>query len=898
MKKTFRFSDARPDPAEDARDEIGFHLEMRTRELIAKGMTPEEARRAALASFGDVPMVEAELRSARAAGAERKSRAEYWGSLVRDIRVALRGFRRRPLYAASVIAALGLGIGAAGAVFALVNGVLLRPLPYRAPDRLAMIWLEAPPNQGRESWPVSAGLYQEFRRTRSFTAVAALRSWGAALGDQTEVEQLRGARVTPSLFPTLGVAPLLGRGFAESEGEGIGAQVAIVSYAFWQSHLGADPGALGRSLTLNGQRYQIVGVMPPDFGFPRGAELLRGLVFGPRTDVWVPLAFSPEERQSYGTMNLAVVGRLAPNVTAAAGQDELKNLVRTTFTRLGSRLEIGAQVVTLREQAAKPVRRGLLILLAAVSAVLLIACANVAGLLSARVADRRRELAVRLALGARRPRVARQLVTETLVLAAAGGLIGAGVAWWGTRLLLTLAPGDLPRADDVGFGVAVLVAIAAVSILSGLAFGIIAVSRLAVASPAEALQGGAGRQTPTAGARLGRRVLVTGQVAVSVLLLIGAGLLLRSFVRIGQVRPGFEASGAVSGEIALPVLQVADAKAQADGWNRVFETLLERVGRLPGVTAAGGVSALPLTGAAEGGAFSIIGREPARVEDSPRTEFLITAGDYFKAAGIELASGRFFDARDRADASRVVIISRSLALKHFGKDDPVGQEVRCLFEFGSAPAPRRIVGVVADVKLGGLDADDRPTMYVPESQLPYPTLTIVARGPGDAPAMVAGIRRELKAIDPTVALSDVRTLDQVLTASLARQRFTLTLIASFAAAALLLAVLGLYGVIALSVQARRRELGVRLALGARPGALVRLVVGEGMRLVVVGVALGLVGAAAVAGALRALLYGVGARDLLVYATSATAVGAVALVATWIPARAAVRSSPTDALKTD
>lgn len=899
MKKTFRLSDAQPNAPRDVHDEIGFHLDMRTQEFIEKGLSPDEARKAAMQSFGDVMSIESELRTARLEDQQRSSRRDWWASIGRDIRVSLRALARRPLFALSTVVALGLGIGAAGSVFAVANGVLLRPLPYASPDALAMVWLRAPQSMGGDQWPLSSGLYDVIRtKTRSFANIAAFRFWPYTLGDFEIVEQVSGARVTPSLFATLGVTPYLGRVFTDDEGRDGGPRVAILNYSLWQSRFGSDPRIVGKTITLSGERFQVVGVMPRDFSFPRGAELMRGLQFGARTDLWTPLAFSGQDLQNYGTQNLAAVGRLKPLVTAAQAQGEVAAVVTETIHSLGAKMDVGGEVVALKDQAARPVRRGLMLLLAAVLAVLLIACANVAGLLSARVQERSRELAVRLALGAKRGRVARQLLTETLVLAVGGGALGTLTTFWGTRLLIALVPSDLPRADDIRIGLPVMAALVVVSILSGLAFGMIAVRGLTLTSPSQALHGLSSRSTGTRGARVGRRILVAGQVALSVLLLIGAGLLLRSFARIQDVKPGIVADHAISGQVFLPLPGGFNVQRDAPGWGRFFNQFVDRVGQLPGVVAAGAVSALPLTGTIEGSALAVTDRPPVRPEDAPRMSYAIAAGDYFRAAGIALRQGRVFASGDGADAPHVAVISQSLADKYFSGEQVIGRRVRAGFEFDPNAGPREIIGVVDDVKYGSLDAETGPVMYVPEAQMPYPGLVLVVRTKDAPETIIPAVRRELRSLNPAVALNDVHTLTDVLRRSLARQRFTLTLIGAFAAAALLLAILGLYGVIAMSVQARRRELGVRLALGARPTSLVKLVVRDGMQLAGIGTALGVAGALAVAGALRALLFGVSARDVGVYTAAVGIVAAIAFVATYLPARAAARGNPTEALRLD
>lgn len=896
MKKTFRLTDAQGNAPREVRDELEFHLAMRTREFIEQGLDPEAARRAAQASFGDVGVIEDELRGARAGRDGRVRRREWLGSIGQDARHAIRGFLRRPLFAASVIAALAIGIGAAGSVFAIVNGVLLRPLPYERPAELAMLWLSMPANVGPETAPLSSGFFDLARRKgSSFQSLAAFRSAPGTLGEADDNERVAGVRATSALFTTLGVRPILGRTFtAEDDVQGA-PRVLVLSEGVWKRRFGGDRDVLGRRVMVSGVLHEVIGVMPRGFSFPRGAELLSGLQFARNTDLWTPLALTPADLSNYRTQNLAVVGRLAPGRTTAQAQEEFTSLVAAFLRDAGVKVQLTALVVGLKEQAAQPVQRGLLLLLGAVLVVLLIACANVAALLAARVSERHRELAVRLALGAVPGRVGRQLLTEMLVLAMAGGVGGAIATWGGTRLLLSLVPGDLPRSDDIAVGWAVLVAVGTVAVLCGIVFGLICMRRVHASDATETLRG-ATRSTDTAGVRHGRRLLVTAQVALSVLLLVGAGLLLRSFGNLQAIQPGFTARGAFAGQLNIPIAGAFNPARDAAGWRAFFEQYVTRVAQIPGVEAVGAVSALPLTGAVEGGGFVIVGREPATPEDRPRTAYAVAQGDYFRAAGIALRAGRAFDATDRHEAPPVAIVSRSLAEKYFPGQDPVGQQVRVTFEFTPSPPPRTIVGVVDDVKHASLDGETMPTMYVPEQQMSYPALSLVVRTDRDAEALLPALRRELRATHAMATLSNVRSLDAVLRQSLARQRFTLMLIAAFATTALLLAVLGLYGVIAMSVQARRHELGVRLALGARPGSLVGLVVREGMQLAGLGVVLGVGGAVALSGVLRALLYGVSARDASIYAAAAVAVVGVTALATWIPARRAARGSPTEALR--
>ncbi|MBC7895281.1 MAG: ABC transporter permease [Cytophagaceae bacterium] len=896
MKKTFRITDAQGNAPREVRDELEFHLAMRTREFIEQGMDPGTARRAAQASFGDVTEIEDELRGARTGRDERVRRREWFGSVAQDVRHAIRGFFRRPLFAASVIAALSVGIGAAGSVFAVVNGVLLRPLPYARPAELAMLWLSMPATVGPATAPLSPGFFDLARtRSSSFQSLAAFRSAPGTLGEADDTERVAGVRATAALFTTLGVRPILGRTFSPEDDVPGAPRVVVLSEVVWQGRFGGDRNVLGRRVMVSGERHEVIGVMPRGFSFPRGAELLSGLQFGRNTDLWTPLALAPADLANYGTQNLAVVGRLVAGRTTARAEEEFTSLVAAVLREAGVKIQLEASVVGLKEQAARPVQRGLLLLLGSVVVVLLIACANVAALLATRVSERHRELAVRLALGAVPGRVGRQLLTEMLVLAMAGGVGGAIATWGGTRLLLSLVPGDLPRSDDISVGWAVLVAVGTVAVVCGVVFGVICMRRVRASDATDTLRG-ATRSTDTAGVRHGRRLLVTAQVALSVLLLVGAGLLLRSFGNLQAIEPGFTARGAFTGEVNIPIAGAFNPARDAAGWRAFFDQFVTRVSQLPGVDAVGAVSALPLTGTAEGGGFAIVGREPPPPESTPRTAYAVSHGDYFRAAGIALRAGRAFDATDRSDAPAVAIVSRALAEQYFPGQDPVGQQVNATFEFTRSAPARTIIGVVDDVKLSSLDGETMPTMYVPEQQMSYPGLSLVVRTDRDAEALLPALRRELRATHATATLSGVRSLEEVLRQSLARQRFTLLLIAAFATTALLLAVLGVYGVIAMSVQARRHELGVRLALGARPGSLVGLVVREGMQLAGLGVVLGVAGAVGLSGVLRALLYGVSAWDASIYLAAAVAVVGVTALATWIPARRAARGNPTEALR--
>ena len=896
MKRIVGSSDIRPDRKREVGDELRFHLEMRTREFIEQGLSPEEARRAAQASFGDVAAIAAELEVSRADRDRERARRDWWRGTSLDLRHAARALRTHPLFAGATMFMLALGIGATVAIFTVVNGVLLRPLPYADPGSLSMIWTHGDGAAAAERWPVSSGMYLDLAaRLRTTAATAAFRSWPQTLRDGEMTEQIAGARVTPSLFQLLGARAAAGRSFEARDTVAGAEPVAMISNGLWRRRYGAAPSVLGRQVTLNGVRTTIVGVMPSGFTFPRGAELPSGLQFGRRTDIWTPLGFTEADARNYGTQNLAMITRLRPGVSPSLVQQDLDRSIIAILTDLGAtRFRLGGRVVPLQEQASAPVRRTLLIVLAGVALVLVIACVNVTNLLIVRTAERGRELAVRTALGARRRRVARQLITENLVLALAGGAVGAIRASWGVRAMLALVPGTLPRADDVQVDWRVLAVAVGLSAACGIVFGLVSSLTFSRTNVLATLQGTGLRTSRGPRARLGRRALVTLQVALSLVLLITAGLLAGSFAKLYRVDSGFDPRDAMTADVSLPVGDRFDPARDGPGWTRFFDTLIGRLAVVPGVTAVGAVSALPLSGTIEGSVFVIEGQPPPDPNERPRTGYAVVAGDYFSAAGIKLLKGRLFDARDRADAPGVVIISKTSAQRYFPNQDPIGQRVQPGFVF--VRGPREIIGVVDDVKMQSLADEDAPVMYAPESQMTYPFLSLVVRSRLPADAAVAAMRRELKAVDPSVALDAVRPLQDVFDESLARQRFSLVLIAVFAVTALVLSVAGLYGIVTLGVQQRRRELGVRMALGARPRDVRRLVLGEGMAMIAAGIVVGVALALATTRVLRALLFEMSATNATVFALSAAVVATVALGASYLPALRATAVEPSRSLR--
>jgi putative ABC transport system permease protein len=876
---------------------LRFHLEMRTKEFVDAGMSLEDARRAAARAFGDLSSIDAELRAGRGSRKRARDRRDRFHAFAQDITFAFRTLRKNALFTMAALATLALGIGATTAVFTVVNGVLLSPLPYTDPSRLAMVWLRSRTSLGSEL-PLSSGLYLDaVPSATSFSGFAAFRSSPYNVTSDGDAEQIPGSRVTPSFFPVIGVRPLLGRALVDADADPGAARVAIIGYDLWQRRFGGNPAVVGKRIELGNESFSIIGVMPRGFGFPRGAELPRGLQFGPRTEIWTALSFTPKDRTDYGTLALAAIGRLKLGATAEQARGELSVGLPRFLKAKAPKLDLEYQLLDLRQQAGDHVRRALLLLMGAVTFVLFIACANVTNLLVARTSARRREFAVRAALGAGRWRIARQLVTENVMLSATGTALGVVLSGWATRAMLALVPGSLPRADDIRLDWRVAVAAGGIALLVGTVFGFVSTLQVRWSNLAGTLHDAGARATAGRAKAIGRRTLVIAEVSLSLMLLIGASLLALSFVRLQRVQPGFVPDRTLTASIVLPISGDFDPKRDGPGWARFFSQLSGQLARSPNVESVGAVSTLPLTGTSEGGALEIVGQPRPEVGQAPRAEYAVVEGAYFQTLKIKLIAGRAFNSGDLATTTPVVIVNREFVKRYLAGKSALDHQLICHFDFSNGAA-RSIVGVVDDVQSGSLDAPPRPQVYVPEQQMPYPGLSLVIRTQGDPLAILPTIKREVKALDSRLALANVRTMSTVFDESLARQRFSVTIIASFAAAALVLAMVGLYGVIALSVGQRRREIGVRMALGARPSDVLRLVVGEGLRITLFGTLIGLIGAFALSRVVTSLLYGISATDGTTYVASAAMIVAVTLVATLIPARRATRVDPTSALRAD
>jgi len=882
LRRTFRLPwRTRAQVAHDVDDELAFHLDMRAQELAGQGVPAEAARAQAWREFGDVEGARRALCAADARWERSTRRADRLDELRQDLRYAARQLRRSPGFTTVAALTLAVGIGATTAIFSAVDGVLLRPLPYADADRVVALW-QSDVAEGVERADVSPGNFLDWRdRSRATDGVAAAVPFGFDLtGADGRPETLHAWLVTEGYFEVLGARPLLGRTFLPEEYAPQGqTAVVLLGYGLWQQRFGGDRNVVGRTLTLDRRPYVIVGVLPPDVRYP--AE----------RDLWAPTAFAEEDRRVRSGGYINVIARLQPGVTVREAAAEL-DAIATQLAREHPRTNegVGVTVVPLREQVVSEVKPALLLLAGAVAFILAIACANVANLLLARGSRRRRELAVRGALGASRGRLVRQLLTESALLAALGCAGGLVLARWGIDVLLALAPVDVP-AGQVGLDLRVLAFALAASAVTALLFGLAPALRFSRADVRGGLREGArGGSGDLAGRRL-RAALVVGEIALAVVLLVGAGLLGRSLFSVLRVELGFRPEN----RLAMQVF-VWDQYDQPPQRVAFFEEVSARLAALPGVRAAGAVSALPFLESRIDieSPFRIDGRGESTAGQEPRAYATVATPGYFPAIGMTLRRGRLFEARDDAEAPPVALINETLARRYFANEDPVGK--RLVLSVTGRPSPREIVGVVADTRQTALEAEPRPELFVPHAQSGFGSMTIVVRTASDPRALVDAARREIWAVNKDLPIYATETLDGLLDASVAGRRSSVQLVGSLAVLALVLAALGIYGVVSFLTGERTHELAVRVALGARPRDILALTMRDGLALAVVGLATGGAVAAALTRLLRSQLYGVTATDPTTFAAAAVTLVAVALVASYLPARRAVRVEPTRALQ--
>jgi putative ABC transport system permease protein len=854
-------------------EELESHFQMHVEENLRRGMSAPEAWREARLKFGGIDQTKESMRE----GATFMMLETTW----RDLRYAIRGLRGNPGFTSTAILSLALGIGASVAIFTLADNLLLRPLPYREPGRLMMVWEVSPQTTSRNV--VSPANYLDWKaHNHEFEAMAVFGEGSTGFADGTRAEELQEQSMSADLLPMLGVEPARGRLYTAAEDQPNAAPVVLISYRLWQSWFGGDDGAIGHTVQVRSRPATIIGVMPPGFYF-RSRNV----------DLWEPLGLDParDYRKDSGRY-LMCLARLKPGVTREGAQSQMTAIARrleTDYPRFNTNWTVNVE--PLRDSLVSEVRTSMLVLLGAVGLLLAVACANVANLLLARYTSRRREMAVRLAIGAGRGRVVRQLITESVVLGLAGGVVGVILARWTVSGLLALAPVALSRNIAVAVDYRIVLFAVGVPMLTGVLFGLapsLVASRadltLGLREDSRGSVGGAGRL---------RAGLVAAEVALSVILLAGAGLLFRSLVGLQSVDPGLNPARLLTFRVQIPPARYRESADRV----QFFTRAVEQIERLPGVGSASAVSYLPFNGGAAGTDLAIAGRPPAKPGEEPGATIRTVMPGYFRTVGIPLRRGRVFTAADNAlDSPYRFVVNQAFVEKYTAHEEPLGQQISVDMDdknpFGE------IVGVVGDVKEGALDREPTPTVYYIHAHLPYTSMVFVVRATVDPLSLTGAVRRAIHAIDPALPMAQVRTMEAVVRETFARQTFGALLLGGFSLVSLLLAAVGIYGVLAYSVKERTREIGVRVALGADPGRILALVLGSGMRVVLLGALVGTGGALALTGLLKSLLFGVKAHDPATFVTVPMVLIAVALAAAYLPARRASRLAPVEALKVE
>jgi putative ABC transport system permease protein len=860
----------------DLHDEVHAFIELLAEEKLREGMTREEARRAARMELGGIEQVKEDVREVRAGA--------WLDSVLQDLRFGIRMLRKNPGFTCIAVLTLALGIGANTAIFSVVDAVLLRPLPYYQPDRLVTISESSSPNDLATRQAVAPGNYLDWRdENRVFTQVVAVDSIGFSLTGAGRPERLVAAAISANALGMLGLRPELGREIDASDDRPNASPVVLLSDALWRRRFNASDDILGKTIHLGTIPYTVIGILPAGLKFPQE-----------EVDLWVPLErhIVPKEMHWRNSHYLDVYARLKPDATLSQARDQM-NFIAVWLKKTYSDSNSGAAtiVLPLQRDLANGIRPALLALLAAVGLVLLLACSNIANLLVVRAMRREKELSVRVALGAGNLRLARQLVTESLLLSFVGGLVGLFVAGWVRQALLALRPESLPLYNPVRTDFRVLLFTLIVSALTGILFGLVPAFRALHADVNLALKNSSRGVTSGFSAHRFRDLLVAGEIAISFILLIGAGLLIRSFLHLRSADLGFRTDHILTVRVSIP----EDKYPQDAQVVTFYSRLLDQVRSLPGVEAVGMVSFLPLDGHDFDNSFDILGRAPFPPADREYPLVRFVDSRYFSVLGIPLLRGRAFDDRDRASAPRALIISDSMARRYWPHGNPLGEHLKVYL--GLDQSPWEIVGIVRDVRTD-IAADPEPMMYFPYSQMPYRFMVLTVRTRADAKAMAETIRVATNSIDPDQPLSQVRTLDQLTAASLVPWRFSTTLFGAFAALALLLASAGVYGVISYTTDQRTMEIGIRMALGAQPRDVLWPIVYRGLGLCLAGIVTGLLAASYLSRFLITQLYEIAPTDAPTFAGITVLLVTVGFAATYIPARRATRVDPMIALRYD
>ncbi len=856
---------------EQLEKELRFHLDQHTADLIAQGLDPEEARRQARLALGGPEQVKEQCRDARG--------TRWVEDLLQDLRYGVRMLMKNPGFALVAVITLAAGIAANTTIFSVADALILRPFNFPNQERLVMVWVRGI-DKGGFHGVVAPGNFNDWReQNQSFEQIIAIHWRSFDLTGAHQPERFVGHGVSAGFFDALGVKPALGRAFLPGEDEPGRDQVVVLKHSLWERRFGSDPNIVGRALTLNAKTFTVIGVAPPDFNFPfNGGE------------IWAPLAFDDKMKQERGRNYLQPMGLLKPGVSIAQADADLDAISRRA-QQLFPKANAGhsAIVVGMAEGFVDMAQMYVTPLVGTVAFVLLIACANVANMLFSRAFGRQKEIAVRLALGASRWRLVRQLLTESLLLALVGGAIGLLLSVWAVDMLKAAMPEDfaklIPGWDHFSVNRTVLLFTLGISMLTGVLFGLTPAWQASKPNLDETLKEGAKGASSTGSRHRLRGALVVAEVALSLVLLVGAGLMIRSFVAMLRDDTGFNPHSVLSFNLLLSGEKYPEAQRRG-----FYDQLLKRLETLPGVVAAGATSILPMSGNSENNTFEIAGRPPFEKGKGPDAGYRVVTPGYFDAIGMSLRRGRGFTASDNELAPGVVIINETLASRFFPNQEAIGQRII------TDGAPMEIVGIVGDVKDLGLDRVPRPSLYVPYAQNPRTNMGIALRAATEPTALAAAARDEVMKLDPAQPVSNLKTVERMIHERTSPKRIMAAMMGVFAAIALLLAGVGLYAVMAYAVSQRTHEIGVRLALGARAGDILRLITGQGLRLTLVGLALGMAGAFALTRVMEPLLYGVTATDPLTFILISLSLAGVALLACWIPARRATRVDPMVALK--
>lgn len=805
------------------------------------------------------------------------------GNVLQDVRYSLRMLWKNPGFTLIAVAALALGIGANSALFSVVNATLLRPLPYKDADRLVMTWEHNRPKNKDRNVVSPTNFLDWQEQSTAFEQMAAFFDVRLNLTGAGEPEEIPAQVATGNLFTLLGADAVLGRTFTGEDAEPGHENVAVISYGLWQRRFGGARDVIGKSLALDGQNATIIGVMPADFKW----FIKENSLSGKPAQLWTPTKITPQARGRF----LSAVARLKPGVTIEQAQSEMRGIAsRLEQQRPEVNTGWGVNLVPLRQQLVGEIKTSLWVLLGAVGFVLLIACANVANLTLARASSRQKEIAIRTALGAGRWRVMRQLLTESVTLAVLGGAVGLLLALWGVDALVALSPRNLIETTGVGLSLPVLGFTFIISLVTGIIFGLVPALEVSRLNLNETLKETGKSNMGSARSRRVRNVFVVAEVALALLLLVGAGLMMKSFIRLQGIDPGFKSANLLTMGVTLPQTKYQEDSAKV----AFFRQAIERLEALPGVRSVGAVSALPIAAIGSATGFTIEGQPPPPPGEKLTTGVRVTDENYFDAMGIPVISGRTFNKQEAIEDRNVAVINEAMVRKYFPGENPIGK--RLLVSMKATPEPTEIIGVVGDAKYGKLEGEAGAMVYWPHPELAYSSMSIVIRTTGDPLSLAAAAQREIQAIDKDQAVADVRTMDSWIAESVSRTRFGTLLLGLFALLALILAAVGIYGVMAYSVNQRTQEIGIRMALGAQRSDVLRLIVGQGMSLTLIGVAIGLIAAFALTRVMSSLLYGVSPTDPLTFIGISLLLTAIALLACYLPARRATRVDLMEALR--